>query len=54
MSILLAGTIEFVDIEQVFALFMFHLGQVLLYKLIRNITCSMYLLISRHYSKILH
>jgi hypothetical protein len=31
MPILLAGTIEFVHIEQVSALFMFCLGQVLLY-----------------------
>jgi hypothetical protein len=30
MPILLAGTIEFVHIEQVFALFTFRLGQVLL------------------------
>jgi putative copper export protein len=32
MPILLAGTIEFVHIEQVSALFTFHLGKVLLYK----------------------
>jgi hypothetical protein len=31
MLILLAGTIEIVHIEQVFALFTFRLGQVLLY-----------------------
>jgi putative copper export protein len=32
MPILLAGTTEFVHIEQVSALFKFRLGQVLLYK----------------------
>jgi hypothetical protein len=31
MPILLAGTIEIIHIEQVSALFTFHLGQVLLY-----------------------
>jgi hypothetical protein len=32
MPILMAGTIEFVHIEQVSVLFTFHLGQVLRYK----------------------
>jgi hypothetical protein len=36
MSILLAGTIEFVHTEQVSTLFTFRLGQVLLYKLSRQ------------------
>jgi putative copper export protein len=37
MPILLAGTTEFVHIEQVSALFKFRLGQVLLYNIINAV-----------------